>query len=83
MMPDETVWKNNAAISNAETQVTAMKTLADEIEKLPNGLEIYRLVVLRELVEIGSKNGTNTVVVPIGSNPIIMNRNVKQDKEAK
>lgn len=67
LMPDENVWKASAQISAAEAQVNSLKKLAKEIEALPNGIEIYRLLMMREAVEIGSRSGTNTVIWPIGS----------------
>lgn len=81
VMPDESVWKVNAQISSAEAQISAMKRLAAEIEKLPNGMEVYRLIMMREVVEIGSKNGTNTVVWPIGGpNPVSIPAQKKEVK---
>ncbi len=66
-MPDEAIWKINAQISSAEAQIKSIQKLAKEIDALPNGLEIYRLIMMREVVDIGSKNGTNTVIWPAGS----------------
>ena len=65
-MPDESVWKSSAQISQAEAQIASLRKLSQEIEALPNGIEVYRLIMMREAVEIGSKNGTNTVIWPIG-----------------
>lgn len=71
LMPDESIWKAAAVIQTAEAQVKSMQRLASEIQALPNGLEIYRLIMMKEVVEIGSKNGTNTIVWPIGGTPIL------------
>ena len=64
MMPDEAMWRTNAQISSAEAQISSLKKLAEEIDKLPNGLEIYRLLMLKEVSE---KNGATTVIWPLGA----------------
>lgn len=65
MMPDENIWKTTAANSAADAQIISLEKLADKINKTPNGLEIYNLIMMREAMEIGSRNGTNTVIWPI------------------
>jgi hypothetical protein len=80
LMPDESVWKASAQISSAEAQIASLKKLAQEIAALPNGLEIYRLLMMREVVEVGSKNGTNTVIWPING-PVLPT--ITRKKEAK
>lgn len=81
LMPDESIWKINAQVSSAEAQILSLRKLASEIDTLPNGLEIYRLIMMREVVEIGSKNGTNTVIYPIGANLPIMPKVLPKEKK--
>ena len=72
LMPDESIWKINAQIASAEAQITSMRRLAKEIDDLPNGLDLYRLIMMREAVEIGSKAGTNTVVLPMAGPSVML-----------
>lgn len=65
IMPDENIWRTNAEISAAEAKVLNMRKLAEEINKLPNGLEIYRLLMMKEMVELSAGKGGNTLIIPI------------------